>query len=284
MAKNKVGIAIEGGGIRGVYAAGVVDALMENNIYPDVIYGTSAGALVGANYAAKQKGRTVKLMIKAFHSPSFISPLNYYLKGNVFNFDWLFNKATKYFPFAEDVFYNSEIDFYATSTDCNKGKPIYWNKKDKEFYKGLASSCSLPLYTKKPIYVHDVPCLDGGLCERIPFHKMLEDEVPNIIVIATRPKGFRYGKVKESEIKKVNKKYIDYPNLLLLEKNNHDIFNAHMEELENLDSKNRVITIWPSKQLNIGFFELRKNKILAIYELGRNDAKTYLDKIKKTMH
>lgn len=279
------GLAIEGGGIRGAYAAGVTDVLMENNLYASFCYGTSAGALIGANYTAHESGRTIDLMLNAMHNPKFASPINLWKKGNVFDFDWLFHRITNRFPFDEKTFHSSSTDFFAVSFNCLTGNPIYWNKNDPEFYAGLASSCSLPLYTTKPIFVHGTPCLDGGLCERVPFHQMLLEKRKNIVVIATRPRGFRYEKgISEKEKRAVERRYKDYPKLLEVETNNHFIYNQHMDELEHLEDSGRLIVVWPSKPLNISFFEFRKKKILPLYELGRSDCLALLDKIQKSIH
>lgn len=276
------GLAIEGGGIRGAYAAGVIDALLENHLFADVCYGTSAGALVGSNYAAREEGRTIALMLKAMHNPRFASPLNLWLKGNVFDFSWLFYHATKRFPFDERTFHESSTDFFAVATHCETGKPIYWNKNDEEFYEGLAASCSLPLYTNKTIFVHGIPCLDGGVCERVPFHKMLLDGLENIVVVTTRPRGFRYDGIKNDE-KSLQKRYKNYLNLLKANRDNYLIYNRHMEELERLEDEGRVIVVWPSRPLNISFFEFRKKKIMPLYELGKSDCYKLLDKIKKSI-
>ncbi len=279
----KWGLAIQGGGIRGAYAAGAVDVLMEKGIYAPICYGTSAGALIGANYAAKAKGRTIEIMLKAMHDPKFVSFSHFIKKGNFFNFPWLFGDAKTIFPFDDEVFYNSEVDFYAVATNCETGVPTYWNKKDEHFYDGLAASCSLPMFTKKPIMVNGTPCLDGGIVERIPYHKMLEDNVPTILVISTRPRGFRYGDVGSLEKTIVKDRYKKYPTFVECELKNHELYNAHMDELERLEDEGRVIVVWPSKSTDINFFEKRGSKIFPLYELGRKDCEELLDKIEKTI-
>ncbi len=280
---HKWGLAIQGGGIRGAYAAGAVDVLMEKGLYASLCYGTSAGALVGANYTAKEKGRTIEIMLKAMHDPRFVSFAHFLKKGNFFNFPWLFQDAKAIFPFNDEAFYNSETDFYAVSTNCLDGSPTYWNKKDEHFYDGLAASCSLPMFTKKPIMVNGLPCLDGGIVERIPYHKMLEDGVSKIVVICTRPRGFRYGDIGSIEKTIVKDRYKKYPKFVECELKNHELFNEHMEELERLEEEGRVIVVWPSKSTDISFFERRGSKICPLYELGRKDCEELLDKIEKSI-
>ncbi len=279
----KWGLAIQGGGIRGAYAAGAVDALMDKGIYAPLCYGTSAGALVGANYAAKEKGRTIEIMLKAMHDPRFVSFAHFMKKGNFFNFPWLFAEAKSIFPFNDDIFWNSEVDFYAVSTNCLNGTPVYWNKKDEHFYDGLAASCSLPMFTKKPIVVNGLPCLDGGIVERIPYHKMLEGGVEKIVVISTRPRGFRYGDVGNLEKTIVKDRYKKYPVFIECELKNHEVFNAHMDELERLEDEGRALVVWPSESTDINFFERRGSKIFPLYELGKKDCEALLDKIVKTI-
>lgn len=278
------GLAIQGGGIRGAYAAGAVDVLMENELYASFCYGTSAGALVGANYSAHEKGRTLAIMLKAMHDSRFVSFGHFLRKGNFFDFSWLFHDATAIFPFHEERFLESSVDFFAVSTNCLTGEPVYWNKKDSCFYDGLASSCSLPMFTRRPIMVHDIPCLDGGIVERIPFHQMINDNVNPLLVIATRPKGFRYEEDVGGIEKSITKdRYKDYPVFVERAFHHHKRYNEHMEELERLESEGRVIVIWPSKAIDIGFFEWRKKKIMPLYELGKSDCKRLLDKIKKSV-
>ncbi len=277
------GLAIQGGGIRAAYAAGAVDALMENGQFASICYGTSAGALIGANYSARELGRTLAIMLKAMHDPRFVSLGHFLTKGNFFDFSWLFHDATTLFPFNEERFFHSSTDFYAVSTNCVSGEAIYWSKNDERFYDGLASSCSLPMFTKKPIMVHNVPCLDGGIVERIPFHKLLKDNVNPLVVVTTHPKGFRYGEISPIEKSIVKDRFKEYPVFVKCALQNHILYNEHMKELERLEDDGRAIVVWPSKEIDIGFFEWRKKKIMPLYELGKKDCEQLLDKIKKTV-
>lgn len=280
----KWGLAIQGGGIRGAYAAGAVDVLMERELYASFCYGTSAGALVGANYTAHEKGRTLELMLKGMKNPHFASPVQFLKRGNMFNFQWLFKDIQKDFPFNEKFFFHSDTDFYCVSTNCLTGKPVYFSKNDEEIYPALASSCSLPLYTRRPLLVHEVPCLDGGIVERIPFHKMLEDGVTRILVVATRQKGFRYGDVSKLELDICRDRYKNYPQFVEAEIHNHALFNEHMDELEQLEKNGRVTVIWPSSPIDISFFEFREKKIFPLYELGKKDANAILDEFEQSLH
>ncbi|HBX25027.1 MAG TPA: hypothetical protein DEF61_01900 [Firmicutes bacterium] len=179
--KVKSALVIQGGGTRGIYAAGVLDAFLLNKISFPYIIGTSAGSLCGANYLSKDFGRSKYVVTELMSDPKFVSVRNRIFKGTIFDFDFLFHEVPKsILPFNEKEFFNSPSLFYMVATDMNSGKTIYFEKNAiSDPYKGLAASSSLPLLSK-PVNVDGYLCLDGGVAMSVPFRKPLEEEIEKI--------------------------------------------------------------------------------------------------------
>ncbi len=273
-------LAIQGGGIRGSYAAGVVDVLMEHELFAKSTYGTSAGALIGVNYVSHQKGRTIEIMTKGMTDPQFASFKLFLKTGSFFNFDFMFHGITEKIPFDENNFFNNEMEFHACSTNCLSGEAIYWGKNTKEFYSALASSCSLPMYVRKPVMVEGVPCLDGGMVERVPFYALL-NRPEKLIVVTTREKGFRYNGNKKFELEICKERFKKYPNLINAISKEHEVYNRQMDELSRLEKEGKAFVIYPSSPLKISLTEHREKKIMAVYLQGKKDMEDNLSKFNK---
>ena len=278
---TKVGMVLEGGAMRGIYTAGVLDVLLENKIKIDSIIGVSAGALLGVNYYSKQKGRAIRYSKKYCRDLRYISIFSYLFTGNIINKDFAFYKVSKELdPFDDETFKNCRGKFYATVTNILTGKPEYIEIKSViDDMEVLRASSAMPLVSNI-VEIGNKKYLDGAISDSIPVVKMKSMRFDRIIVVLTQDKKYRKEDLGEKEIKKIEKKYSDYPKLIESIINRPNFYNKTLEKIVDLERKQEIFVIRPSKKLNVKHIERNKNKIQDAYDLGVNDTKKILKKLK----
>jgi predicted patatin/cPLA2 family phospholipase len=273
-------LVIQGGGSRGSYAAGVIDTLMDKGYWASQVYGTSAGALIGCNYLSKDIGRCVKMIYEMPRNKKFISPINYFKSGSVFDFGFLLENLPKIeLPFNFEEFKKNPCKFFAGATNCLSGEAAYFSKDDPDFWKALRASASLPLVSK-PIFVDGIPYLDGGTSCPVAFEKPLNDGIKKIVVIATRAKGYRKPPLHRFEYWLAKHLYKGYPKWLIVYKKNIETYNSLMDKMDGLADQGRIFVFYPSIPLKIGHAEKRKKKLEEIINLGIKDALLSLPALK----
>lgn len=267
-----VSLVLEGGGMRGVYTAGVLDFFIDVNFYPSYCIGVSAGACQGASYIAKQYQRNYRININYIRDKRYLSLRNLITTGSLFGMDMLFNKIPNELePFDYDTFKASDILFKVGVTDCETGLSNYYQIDDfKDNYSPLTASVSLPLVA--PIVKHQgKKLLDGGIADPIPIRQAIKDGNKKHIVVLTQHKGYQKSKVKELML--IKRKYKQYPKLIEAMEKRHDVYNHTLAFLDELEEKKLCYIIRPSTPLCIGRFERNPEKLKEVYRKGYEDAK-----------
>ena len=275
----KVALVLEGGAMRGLYTAGVLDALLDTEIKIDGIIGVSAGALFGVNYKSKQKGRALRYNLNYANDKRYMS-LNSLLKtGNLVNTEFAYHELpTKLDIFDEETYSKNKTDFYAVVTNINTGKPEYKKIINATIQVDeLRASGSMP-YLSQPVKIDDNYYLDGALGDSIPVEKAKDMGYDKIIVVLTRTKDYRKKKRSPFIAKLFYKKY---PNLVEAINTRYKKYNDTLELIETLESKKEIFVIRPSKDLKIKRVEKDKDKLKSMYDLGTQDFKENLKSLKK---
>ena len=277
----KVGLVLEGGALRGIYTAGVLDVLLKNNVKVDKIIGVSAGALFGVNYKSNQPGRALRYNKKYCNNKNYMSFYSFFTTGNIVNREFCFDKLVNELdPFDYETFSNNKIDFYATVTNLETGKAEYHlikdlrNEKDSEY---LRASGSMP-FVSRIVEVDGKKYLDGAIADSIPVDKMLTMSVDKIIVVPTRPIDFRRRK-KTTILNKL--KYKKYPLFADKLSNRYKMYNEEVERIIDLENQGKVFVIRPSRFVNIKRLEKNPEIIQEMYDLGVSDTKSKLKELKK---
>ena len=277
----KTGLLLEGGGMRGLYTAGILDVFMENNIKIDGIIGVSAGALFGMNYKSKQKGRVLRYNKKYAKNRDYMGFHSLLTTGNIMNEDFCFNRIVNELdPVDFETYRNSPIEFYAVVTNVETGKPEYIKLDDlenKESLEYLRASGSMP-FVSKPVIINNKKYLDGGISDSIPIEKIMSMGYDKIIVILTRPAGYQKKK-SNSMLPKIY--YKQYPKFVETIENRYKKYNEEVEKVEELEKQGKVFLIRPSKLIKIKRVEKDCNKIQEMYDLGQKDAIDNLEKLKQ---
>ena len=267
---NDAALVLQGGGSRGAFTAGVLDVLMEHMAFFPYVIGTSAGALNAVNYISGDVGRSRYVSTELIQDKKFVSVSNIFLRGTAFDFTYLFHTVPKIkYPFNTGRYNTSSVEFYAATVSLDTGEPRYFLKGEcKEYYKALAASSSLPLISR-PVTVEGHRYLDGGVVAATPFRKPLEDGISKIVIVQTRPKGYR--KKKTSMKKRVFAKILYHrcPKFHAAYRLSGETYNKDMDEMEKLLEQGRVFIVRPDVNPNVRLIERDKDRLLDLYEEGR---------------
>lgn len=268
----KTGLLLEGGAMRGLYTAGVLDTLMENSISIDGIIGVSAGALFGMNYKSKQPGRVLRYNKNYAADKDYMSFHSLLTTGNIVNKDFCFNKIVNELdPVDFDTYQRSKEDFYAVVTDIETGKAEYIEIDDlrnEEQMEYLRASGSMP-FLSRPVCINGKRYLDGGIADSIPINKIMSMRYDKVIVILTRPENYKKKKTN-TLLPKIY--YRRYPRLISAINNRYRVYNRQLEQVNALARERKIFVIRPSRLVNIKRIERNTDKIQEMYDLGREDA------------
>lgn len=283
MSNKKVGLVLEGGGMRGIYTVGVLDLLLDYQIQTDYVIGVSAGACHGVSYVSNQRGRSFKVNTEYLDDTRYLSFKNYLKTKSIFGMDFIFDEIpNKLDLFDYDQFLSSKSEFVTGVTDVQTGKPVYFGKehlnKDTTI---LRASSSIPIFA--PIVEYQGgKYLDGGTSDPIPVRKAIEDGCDQVIVVLTRDRD--YVKKPESFRMIYKRAFKNFPEMVRLLDERQDIYNDTLQYIRKLEDDNKAIVVAPSKPINISRFEKNIEVLRGIYDLGMRDASALLPVISKTVN
>jgi predicted patatin/cPLA2 family phospholipase len=276
---KQTGLVLEGGGMRGVYTAGVLEFFMEQDLFFPYVIGVSAGACQAASYLSRQKGRNRQVNIGFVKDPRYISWRNYWKRREFFGMDFVFDEIpTKLVPFDFDTFLNKEERFVIGTTDCVTGEPVYYDDFERDVLTVIRASSSLPFIAPVVNY-RGRKLLDGGISDPIPIKKAQKDGMAKNVVVLTRNVG--YQKKKSNMLWMAKRSYRDYPGLVQALENRYRIYNETVSYLEEEERKGNVFIIRPQQPLEVGRMERNPAKLEALYQQGYEEAKMQYGRLTK---
>lgn len=272
----KGALVLEGGALRSIYGAGVLDVFLEKNIQFEYVLGISAGALNAGNYISGQMGRTAKININYANDPRYIGIRQLIQKGSIFNLNFLFDEPVgDWSPYDEYAFTNTKQKLIVGATNCLTGKQEFFESHTyKELTKVLAASSTLPVLAKTT-YINGIPYIDGGVSNAIPFKKAMQDGYEKIVIILTRPEGYVD---KENEIfnQIFHIYYHKYPNVVKKLCTMSQRYNSLLQQIHKLEKEKKIFVIRPTTLLKVKRVEKDKNKLRLLYLEGKEDARQKL--------
>ena len=276
MPENSI-LLLEGGSLRGLYTAGVLDTFMENDIYFPAVAGVSAGALNAMNYVSHQQGRSASINLRYRHDGRYFGP-KAALRGNsLFGLNFMLHDVKKEVPFDEETFAHGGMRMIAVATNVETGKPAYFEKgkTDFDFNEAARASASLPL-ASAPVMLDGQPYLDGGCSCPIALNWALDQGFEKIVVVTTRQKGFRKKAPSQRMVDLYDDFYGNKPLFLATMLTQEMRYNALMDQLDELESSGRVHCIRPQQPITIGRFEGDTEKLLDLYNRGFREGREAL--------
>lgn len=270
----KIGLVLEGGAMRGIYTAGVLDVFMKKELYFPYVIGVSAGACQACSYISRQPGRSRQVSMKFIRDSRYLSMRNFIRKDGIFGLDFMFGEiAHTLVPFDFDAFEESEQEFVIGATNCTTGQASYFEKSrlsGEEAFHICKASSSMPLVSKE-VMIYGQAYMDGGIADPIPVRKALADGCDKVVVVLTRNREYRKTPAKYSlEIAK--RKYKNYTGLIQAIKNRHTVYNETLDYVERLEREGKAFIIRPLEPVMVGRMERSRKKLFAFYREGYVEA------------
>lgn len=274
-----VGLVLEGGSMRGMYTAGVIDVFLENNIQINKMIGVSAGVLFGINYMSNQPGRVIRYNKRFVNDSRYMGFKSLITTGNIINKDFAYYDIPFNIDvFDEETFEKSDCELYAGVTNVETGKPEFFKVNNGfEDMELLRATSSMPFVSKMVIW-NGKKYLDGGISDSIPIEKCQELGCDKIIVVLTRPLDYLKTKTNTLLPKLFYRKY---PNLVNSINTRYKRYNETLKKLQFLEDKKEIFVIRPSKDLHIKRIEKDVNKLQEMYDLGITDMNENLNNLKE---
>ena len=275
---NKVGLVLEGGGLRGIFTAGVIDCLLDKNVEMDYVVGVSAGSCNAFEYIGKQRGYIKSCLIQKNKFESFYGVPQMIESHKYVDLDKVFDEYSKKYGFDYDAFINNPIEWEMVVSNINTGKAEYMHSdnKDEAVLIGKAS-CSLPGLTS-PRQIGDYLYLDGGICDSIPVQRALDMGCDKVVVVLTRKKG-NFSVTNEATKILFRRLYAEYPEFVQALMDRNDLYVSQVKLAEELERQGKAIIIRPTMQ-EVGRLESDEKALMLSYYHGYTKAKEYTDKIK----
>lgn len=276
----KIGLVLEGGGMRGIYTVGVLDAFTKYNFMPDYLIGVSAGASNGVSYISRQEGRALRTNINYIGDRRYLSWSNYIKTGSLFGMDFLYEEIPqKLDPFDYESFFKNPCDFKVGVTNAETGKAEFYGKAS--LHDGatvLKASSSIPLVAN-PVSYRGNTYFDGGTAAPIPVGEALKDGCDKVIVVLTRDRNFIKPPLRCFPL--VAWKMKEYPAMVELLKRHHEVYRENQEEIRKLEKEGKAMVIAPAAPLQIDRFEKSRERLLAVYHQGLADGERFIKNFKK---
>ena len=277
---SKYGLIMEGGAMRGMFTAGVMDVLMENRIHFDGAIGVSAGAAFGCNLKSNQIGRVIRYNKKYCKDPRFCSIRSLIKTGDLYGAEFCYTTI----PYELDLFdceayLNNPMDFYVVCTDVETGKPVYRKcitGRDEDLI-WIRASASMPI-ASRVVEATGYKLLDGGISDSIPLEYFESLGYNKNVVILTQPKGYIKKPSKALPLIKASLK--DYPNVYKTMQNRHNDYNETISFIEEKEKSGDVLVIRPPEKLPVGRVEHNPDKLQIAYDIGVKTALEQLEEIK----
>ncbi|MGI6241981.1 MAG: patatin-like phospholipase family protein [Prevotella sp.] len=278
--KNKgLGLVLEGGAMRGLFSAGIIDVLMENNINPDGVIGVSAGAAFGCNMKSRQPGRCIRYNKRFARDWRYCSLRSLLTTGDLFGGDFCYHQLPKHLDvFDVETFEQNPMEFYAVCTDVDTGQAVYKQliKADDECYEWIRASASMPI-ASKIVTIKGQRLLDGGIADSIPLKRFQDMGYHRNIVVLTQPRDFI--KMPSRMNAMINLVLRKYPHFIESSNRRHLMYNAELEYVRQQEQKGNILVLAPDEKLPINHVTHDADLMQHVYELGRNHATRRIDEI-----
>lgn len=277
---TKKGLILEGGAMRGLFTAGILDVMMENELRPDGIVGVSAGACFGCNVKSHQAGRAIRYNKRFARDRRYCSLSSLLKSGDIFNAEFAYHTVpTLYDPFDNETFENDPMEFHLVCTDVLTGKAFYKNCKQggQDFFDWVRASASMPVVSNV-VEIDGYKLLDGGMADSIPLQYFESQGYNKNVVILTQPEG--YIKKASKAMPLIRLALRKYPAVVEAMKNRHIMYNNQLKYVKEAENRGEILVIRPEKPIPIGHICHNPEQMQAAYDMGREHGEKHLEKIR----
>ena len=275
-----IGLVLEGGAMRGLFTAGVMDVLMEYGAEFDAIVGVSAGAAFGVNYKSKQIGRVIRYNKRFANDKRYCSVQSLLNTGNLFNAMFCYHTVPNELDKFDRERYNADkTPFYVVCTDAETGEPVYHllDRANDWGFEWIRASASMPLVSK-PVKIDGKYYLDGGMSDSIPIEFMIVGGCEKNVVILTQPRDYVKEKASMLPLMKLSLRKYPYTYDAILHR--HIIYNDSRARVFQEEKLGNAVVICPKEKLPIDRVEHDPEVMEKVYQLGRQAAEEKVDELR----
>ena len=267
----QAGLILEGGGMKGVYTAGVLDFFLDKGIEFSSVYGVSAGACHMCSYLSKQRGRAIDVNVDYLDTRRYCSIESLITTGDLFNVDICYHLIPEYlYPYDYEAFNRYSGKAFSVATDIVTGRPKYFRIKDmKVDIDKIRASASLPLVSRN-VKIGESYYLDGGISDAIPLQQSVIDGNQKNVVIMTKEVG--YIRKPSGQLGLIKTRYLRFPKVYQLMEQRHVNYNEQLEYIKRQEEAGRAFVIRPKAASNVKRVEKDSEKLRALYQQGYDDA------------
>lgn len=265
--QQKIGLVLEGGGMRGTFTSGVLDFFMDKGVSFPYGVGVSAGACNGVSYVSHQRGRAKFSNIDLLEKYDYIGLHHLWKQHSILDMDMLYHQFTEHIlPFSYADYFRNPMRFEMVTTNCLTGEACYLEEKadPRRLIDIVKASASLP-YVCPIMYVDNLPMLDGGIVDSIPVERAISQGYQTNVVVLTRNKGYRKH---EGGIKIPPFIYRKYPQLRAVLNRRAELYNKQLDLVDRLEREGKVWVIRPERPLDVKRMEKDTTKLTALYNEG----------------
>ncbi len=276
----KTGLVLEGGAMRGMFTSGILDVMMENDLYPDGAIGVSAGATFGCNLKSRQIGRAIRYNKRFAHDKRYCSVRSFITSGSIFNTQFCYYTMPKELDiFDYETYKANPMPFYVVASDMESGLSVYHNlvSCDGAEMEWMHASASMPLVSK-PVEIDGRKYLDGGITDSIPLKFFQNIGYEKNIVILTQPKG--YVKDVNGALPLIRMALRRYPKIVHAIAVRHDVYNEQTVYAFEQQRAGNTLVLCPESSLGISRTERNPDELERVYQIGRKLAQDKLDLLK----
>lgn len=263
----KTGLVLEGGGMRGVFTSGVLDAFMKHEIWFPYVVAVSAGACNGLSYMSHQARRARYSNIDMLKKYDYISLKKLIKDGTIFDANILYDRfPNEIVPYDYDTYEHNPAVFEAVITNCLTGRAEYLSERydHQRLTQIVKASSSLP-FVAQITKVDGIPMLDGGIVDSIPVVRSMDTGHTEHVVILTRNRGYRSS---EPDLKVPRFVYSRYPRLRVALSRRVAEYNRQLELIERMEDWGEIMVIRPERPMEVGRVTRDVEKLERLYEEG----------------
>ena len=276
----KKGLVLEGGAMRGLFTAGIIDVMMEAGVEPDGLIGVSAGAAFGCNYKSRQPGRAIRYNTRFAKDKRYSGLKSLLTTGDYFNAQFGYHIVPyQYDIFDVETFEQNPMEFIVVCTDVLTGQAVYHKMERVDFdeLEWLRASASMPL-ASKVVEVAGRKLLDGGVADSIPLEYFESIGYDRNVVILTQPEGYTKQRTKLMPLMRIGLRH--YPEMVKAMDRRYLMYNHELEFVRQAEREGRCLVIRPDGKLPIGHISHDPEEMKRVYQIGREMGLRYIDRIK----
>ena len=277
----KTGLVLEGGALRGLFSAGVMDVLMEHGIVFDGVVGVSAGAAFGCNYKSCQPGRAIRYNRRFARDWRYCSVRSLLTTGDLYGAEYAYHYVPDHEDlFDKEAFQQSATAFYVVCTDVMTGQPVYkrLDRVDDDCYEWIRASASMPL-ASRVVTVEGRRLLDGGVSDSLPLRFFQQEGYGRNVVVLTQPAG--YVKRQNNLLPLIRLALRRYPAFIDAMRRRPEMYNGQLRFVADEERRGTAFVIRPPFDIPIGYTSHDPDAMQRVYDIGRDEARRCLTRLEQ---